>query len=395
LKRKAVLGIMLTLLFMGILSLTFDIQPVEAPYPIIYIKADGSIDPSTANITSPDNVTYIFTADINASIVVEKDNIVVDGAGYTLQGTGSGTGIDLSYRNNVTLKNVEVTNFTYGIYLGLSSNNTVTGNTASTNALYGIYLWNSSNNAIISNNVSNNQCGLRLFDSTSNIFSQNTVSNNDWGMKLWGSTHNTIYHNNFINNTNQVDLSESSNNLWNNGYPSGGNYWSDYDGTDSYSGLYQNETGSDGIGDTPYLIDANETDNYLLLGMFSEFNATSEHHVKTICNSSISNFQYNGTAICFNVTGKTNTTGFCRICTPRALMNETYQVFVNGTEVQCNLLPCSNTTHSYLYFSYNHSTQEIIIIPEFPSFLTLPLFMIATLLAVIVYRRKHAIEHQD
>jgi hypothetical protein len=30
------------------------------------------------------------------------------------------------------------------------------------------------------------------------------------------------------------------------------------------------------------------------------------------------------------------------------------------------------------------------IIPEFPSFLTLPLFMIATLLTVIVCRRRHA-----
>jgi photosystem II stability/assembly factor-like uncharacterized protein len=30
-------------------------------------------------------------------------------------------------------------------------------------------------------------------------------------------------------------------------------------------------------------------------------------------------------------------------------------------------------------------------IPEFPSFLILPIFMIATLLAVIVYKRKHAI----
>jgi len=126
------------------------------------------------------------------------------------------------------------------------------------------------------------------------------------------------------------------------------------------------------------------------MGMFSDFKATSEYHVQTICNSSISDFQYNGTAICFNVTGKTDTTGFCRICVPRALMNETYKVFVNGTEVPCNLLPCSNTTHSYLYFTYNLSTQEVIIIPEFPAFLIPPLFMITTLLAVIIYRKKYS-----
>jgi len=127
-----------------------------------------------------------------------------------------------------------------------------------------------------------------------------------------------------------------------------------------------------------------------LMGVFSDFNATSEYHVTTICNSSISDFQFNGTAICFNITGENDTTGFCRICIPRALMNETYKVFVNGTEVPYDLLLCSNTTHSYLGFSYNHSTQEVIVIPEFPSFLILPLFMIATLLAVLVYRRKHS-----
>ena len=52
---------------------------------------------------------------------------------------------------------------------------------------------------------------------------------------------------------------------WTNGYPSGGNYWSDYNGTDSYRGPYQNVTGSDGIGDTPYAINATDIDNYPLM----------------------------------------------------------------------------------------------------------------------------------
>ena len=51
-------------------------------------------------------------------------------------------------------------------------------------------------------------------------------------------------------------------NIWDDDYPSGGNYWSDYTGVDEYSGPYQNETGSDGIGDTPYVIDENNQDNY-------------------------------------------------------------------------------------------------------------------------------------
>jgi len=54
-------------------------------------------------------------------------------------------------------------------------------------------------------------------------------------------------------------------NTWDNGYPSGGNYWSDYTDVDNYSGSYQNETGSDGIWDHPHTIDANNQDRYPLV----------------------------------------------------------------------------------------------------------------------------------
>jgi len=76
---------------------------------------------------------------------------------------------------------------------------------------------------------------------------------------------NQIYHNNFINNTNQASVTVGYENVWDDGYPSGGNYWSDYTGLDLYSGPYQNETGSDGIGDTPHIIDANNRDSYPLM----------------------------------------------------------------------------------------------------------------------------------
>jgi hypothetical protein len=45
-------------------------------------------------------------------------------------------------------------------------------------------------------------------------------------------------------------------NLWDDGYPSGGNYWSDYTGIDA---------NGDGIGDSTYFIDSNNTDNYPLM----------------------------------------------------------------------------------------------------------------------------------
>jgi len=86
-----------------------------------------------------------------------------------------------------------------------------------------------------------------------------------------------FYHNNFINNNEwQVnDIGpffglDYSVNTWDAGYPSGGNYWSDYTGVDLYSGAYQNEPGSDGIGDTSYVTTpyGNNADNYPFMGLW-------------------------------------------------------------------------------------------------------------------------------
>ena len=310
--KSIVYSLVLVFVLMGVFGLAFRVQRVEAS-GTIYIRANGLVE-GTDKITNANNVSYTFTDDINDSIIVERSNIIIDGAGYTLQGLGFGNGFYWSGINNVTIKNTNIKNFGTGVWLDSSSNS-------------------------------------------------------------------RFYHNNLIDNTYQVYFESDYANVWDDGYPSGGNYWSDYAGVD---------LDHDGIGDTEHVINENNTDNYPLMGMFSDFKATSEHHVQTICNSTISGFQFNGTAITFDVSGENDNAGFCRICIPKALMNETYRVLVNGTEILPAPLPlpCSNNTHTYLYFTYNHSTQEVIIIPEFPSLIILPLFMIATLLAVIVINKK-------
>ena len=137
--KKKISRIALMLLLTSIATLTFNIQPVKAS-GTIYIRADGSIDPPTAPITSSDNVTYTFTDNIYDEIVVERDNIMVDGAGYTLQGIGNGRGIDLSGRSNVTIKNTNIKNFYFGIHLSSSSNNSIIGNDITANKGSGIEL---------------------------------------------------------------------------------------------------------------------------------------------------------------------------------------------------------------------------------------------------------------
>lgn len=242
---------------------------------------------------------------------------------------------------------------------------------------------------LISNNgfLSNDDEALWLTGSFNNTIIGNTFSNGYCGILLEDSRKNKIFHNNFINNTKHaMSRSPTNVNVWDDAHPSGGNYWSGYTRVD---------LDYDGIGDSPHTLSPlptqEQSDNYPLMGMFSSFKATSDHYIETVCNSTISDFQFNGTVIRFNVTGEDGTTGFCRTCIPSALMNDTYRVFVNGTEVPHSLLPCSNITYSYLYFTYPHSTQEILIVPEVSSFLILPLFMLATLLAAVLYKRKDSL----
>jgi len=368
------------------------IQPPET----VYINSDGSVSPFSAPISSVDNVTYTFTGNINYptynGIVVERNNTVIDGNGYTLQGGQVGDGLTQMGISNVTIRNISVRNFQIDIYLSGSSNDTVSGNNATANEAndIGISLADSSNNIVSGNNVTANIIGIYISSSSNNnVVSSNNVSANVFGILLEGSSNNIMYHNNFVSNTYQASVYNSTN-TWDNGCPSGGNYWSDYNGTDLYSGSYQNVTGSDGIGDTPYVIDANNTDYYPLMGMFSDFNVAEGVDVQIVSNSTVSDFQFSGTAILFNVSGANGTTGFCNICVPNSLLNGTLIVFVNGTQVQYSLLSSSNSSLSYLYFTYGHSTEQVTIVPEFPDSLILAIFMLTTLLTFAIYKKKHS-----
>ena len=275
-----------------------------------------------------------------------------------------------SYNNTISQNNVR-SNDRHGIVISDSSGNIVYSNKIMANYDTGINIWTylkaSSHNIIDANNITMNQNGLDLSRSPNNTISRNNIANNKFsGIRFGHSSDNKIHYNNFINNTHQAWIYTFgtfgiATNIWDKGFPFGGNYWSDHARNDTYSGSHQNIIDSDGISDTPYIIDAYNQDTYPLMGMFSDFNATLEYHVTAICNSAISDFQFNGTAIIFNVTGEDGTAGFCRICIPTALMNDAYKVFVNGTEVPRSLLQCSNSTHRYLYFTYNHSTQKAVI----------------------------------
>ena len=398
-RRKVVSGTVLMLLLTSMLALAFNIKPAKGEWTgTVYIRADGSIDPPDAPITTNDNITYTLTGNIRSyrdGMVVERDNIVIDGVGYTLQGDRNARGMYLYGRSNVTIKNINVKEFVTGISLSYSNGIRIYGNNITENIDNGIHLWESSNNSIFMNEIKSNRfgvalrylsyynnifgntfinnglfvwfsyrnvvkdntvngkpliyleglsnykisdagqvilvgcsnitvtnvnlsrttVGVELWDTRNSVISGNTLKENNWcgiylgfskcnnislnsiednyfGIFLYGSSrynsisensimrnnygiilgyessNNKIFHNNFIDNTYQA-YSEGAPNTLDDGYPSGGNYWSDYTGVDNYSGPYQNETGSDRIGDTPYVIDENNVDHYPLMNPYT------------------------------------------------------------------------------------------------------------------------------
>jgi parallel beta-helix repeat protein len=272
------------LLATSMISLMFNTEIVFAG-ETIYIRADGSVDPATAPITRGGNV-YTFTADIYKPIVIEKDSIIIDGNGYMVHGAGESYGFSLNNRNNVTIRKTHITGYNYGIHMNLSTSNTVTESFLENNVLSAVWLESSTKTNTTNNTIANNYCGILLTWSDNNNITSNAVKNNPFGIWILGSSSNTVrnntiannnvcgiwldqsnttvYFNNFTNNTAQAVTSNSTN-TWDNGYPSGGNCWSDYTGVDLKSGPNQDQPGSDGIGDTPYIIDADNRDSYPLM----------------------------------------------------------------------------------------------------------------------------------
>jgi parallel beta-helix repeat protein len=154
-----------------------------------------------------------------------------------------------------------------GIFMGSAYDDDIVGNNVEV-CQYGFDIANSTQNYIVNNSIT--ECFEYAFcfeyGSGNNTIGGNDITNNNclvYSRAANSSNYNIFFQNKFINDA--VKISGplgSSIEIWDNGYYFGGNYWDDYTGKDVYSGPYQNETGSDGIGDTPYIIDANNTDHY-------------------------------------------------------------------------------------------------------------------------------------
>lgn len=135
----------------------------------IFIRSDGSVDPSTVPIQRIGDV-YTFTGDISVGIAVQKSGVIIDGNGYQLIGGNGGTGFLLQNVNSVIIKNVNIQEFGYGFYLYNTTSSIITRNELTG---CGIVLTQSScYNQIVENTITGS--GISL-----NAGNDNIVINND------------------------------------------------------------------------------------------------------------------------------------------------------------------------------------------------------------------------
>lgn len=212
----------------------------------IYIRSDGSIDPPKSSITFNGEI-YTFRGDISGSIIIERDNVVIDGAGYTLRGTGAkdfrpsveaidperlsepdyllsrgqppdsyltpesnNTGI-YSYAKGLIIKNLKITDFWCAIELEYTEDNTITQNYIQGNN-QGIWIHFSSNDNISSNTISDNKKGITLATAYDNILDNIIQNNSEYGIKISWSFNN-ISENDISSNGYGVSFEESSHNV--------------------------------------------------------------------------------------------------------------------------------------------------------------------------------------
>jgi parallel beta-helix repeat protein len=387
----------------------------------VYIRADGSIE-GTTYIQTVDNITYVFTANINDSIVVERNNIIIEGNGHTLQGAGSGRGIELLERTNVTVHNATIKAFHDGIVLDYSSSSNVLSGNNITNNSGGIALACSSNNTVSGNNITTNDVGIVLTCSSNNTLAGNIMTNNLQNFAVWGTAFSDFV--NYVDTSNMVD-----------GKPV--YYWINKCNmtVPSVAGtvvlanctritvpnlnLTHNGQGILLAYTTNSTITQNNIANFILFGIrldYSSNNTVSGNNITTHLNGVYGIFLYSSSNN--TVSGNNITTNDVGIVLDYSSNNVIYHNnFVdnheqvssntsmnvwddgypsggnywsdyNGTDANHDgigdtpyVIDANNTDHYPLMVQY--------VIPEFPSFLVLPLFMVATLLAIVIYKRRH------
>jgi parallel beta-helix repeat protein len=198
---KKITSALVLLLILSFVSVSFPQIEVVKAESTIYIRADGTVE-GTSKIEQTGNF-YSFTDNITGSIAVERDDIVIDGAGYTLS-ANSGYGVELDHRRNVTVRNLVVKDTYRAFDLTYADDNTIVGNTI-INSGSAVYFWWSWRNNVTGNTISTVAYAFDFFlspnyGSQENVVTGNTVLDSFIGLNLMES--NNTFSDNIINSSN-------------------------------------------------------------------------------------------------------------------------------------------------------------------------------------------------
>jgi parallel beta-helix repeat protein len=170
-------------------------------------------------------------------------------------GTIINNGLELVSTQDVLVQNNSVAGAMRALQSWYCVNMTVYGNSLIENSEYGISLYDCSQADITDNEMVANGYGLRMSGSDNATVTWNLfLGTFHAGIEYSGCSGIQVHHNDFMGNYGSAYAHGDVDNTWDDGYPGGGNYWSDYAGIDEFSGPDQDLPGQDGIGDTPYSV---------------------------------------------------------------------------------------------------------------------------------------------
>jgi parallel beta-helix repeat protein len=218
-----------------------DSSNVYKGHPLLYICNDDGLN----DIYNYDNIRYVGLTNCS--------NFIIDGSIINI------SNINLRYCDNITIKNIKLTNSIGRLYVKETSNMYLYNSFFSHNMFDAIIFLSSDNNVIYNNSITHSGYAICFYNSKSNVIINNNFSNNNAAFYIGGNcTENNVYHNVYSKNKKIIEYSDSFylyDPIWEDG-SNRGNFWSDYGGVDA---------DGDGIGDTPYIIDEANQDNFPLM----------------------------------------------------------------------------------------------------------------------------------
>ncbi len=210
----------------------------------VYLGANIAVDSNKVNSSDSSNIIAF-----DSSMLEINGNIVVDCPGI---------GITLLNCSDVSIEeNVMAYNGVAGLALEMTYSAYVANNVMRANEV-GIFAMSANVTYITENVITNStSSGVMMMGCNNNTLYSNIIASTSAGegATMMLGADNSIYHNDFIDNGASPQASDDSlTDSWNASYPEGGNYWSDHNSPDDFSGPDQNVAGSDGIVDTPYVL---------------------------------------------------------------------------------------------------------------------------------------------